>query len=289
MYEYGGVFTITGDDGTVVVCNDNSSGITLEQIDGLEAPSVRTSVEAIPEADGAIASPAYYGEKHATMRGKLYATTAAARNPIARNMQRAFRGLRGDILIQSTPSGLPAMRLKARVDQPIRFSGGFLKEWIVGVVAPDPRWYSDAEHTDHAQGVASLAGAHFPWVFPVTFGGVSGATLELPITNAGNFPTPVTLKVTGPISSPIVALKETNEVIYIDGITIADGDSLTISMALPPNRSVLSASGSDYYRYIRFPESTWWQLPPGAYTLQLWGSGTSSATRLDATWRDAWC
>jgi hypothetical protein len=289
VYEYGGTMLIVGDDGTTVACNDGASGITLEAIDGLEAPSVRSSVEEIPEADGAIAADAYYGEKHGTLRGRLYAATAAARNPVARDMQRALRGLRGDITLQCSPSGLAAMQLKARVDQPVRFSGGYLKDWIVGVVAADPRWYSQAEHTDFAAGQVASPGATFPWVFPVGFGGVSGATLEIPVTNAGNYYSPATLKVTGPISNPLVALKETGEVIYVDGVTLAAGKWLEISMALPPNRHVLHQNGTDLYRYVRFPDSVWWQLPPGSKTVQLWGTGSTSATRLDVIWRDAWC
>lgn len=289
MFEYGGQFTITGEDGTAIVANNGSSGIYLDAIDGLDSPTVRQSVDAIPEADGALASDFYYGSKSGILRGKLVAATAAARNPVAASMQRAFRALRADMTIDCTPSGMPAMRLYARTEQPLRFTGGMVKDWIVGVVAADPRWYSQATNTVNAVGAVKSPGAAFPLHFPVDFGGGSGSTLERTATNAGNFPAPVTIRVTGPVSNPLLALKETGEQFRLDGVTLASGEWIEVCTAIGAARYVQNQSGADLYRYVRFPTSTWFQLAAGLNTVQLWGDGSDSSTRVDVTWRDCWC
>lgn len=273
-----------GPSGTLTF-NGGTNGLYLEEISGFDSPSVRSNVEDIPEGDGATAGDFYYGRRAWTMRGRVVGQTANERNLSVSILQQNLRGLRSDFTLKSAPLGLPAMQMTGRVDQ-LRVTGGFVKEFQISGISPDPRFYSQQQHIQVATGQASSPGASFPWAFPVDFGGASGATVEVDCPSGGNFETPPLLRISGPISSPLVGNAETGEAIYLDGVTLSSGEYAEIDMGA---RTVLHSNGTNLYRYLRFPGSVWWQLQPGANTIQLWGGGTTTQTELSVIWRDAWC
>lgn len=286
MFEFGGTWEVVGGDGTSVAMNDGS-GVLLLEVAGFDSPNVRTNIDDIPEGDGAIAGDSFYGSRPVTLRGQIVNVDAATRNLLLTDLQRAFRGLRTNCTLKASPSGMPAMQISGRVDG-FRISGGMAKEWFASVNCPDPRIYSQAENTSHDTGTAGSPGATFPLEFPVNFGGTSGATVSVPVTNYGNFDAPVIVRATGPIQNPQFRNGTTGESFYIDGVTLASGEWVEVNTALPPDRAVTDFNGTSLYRYVRFPGSTWWQLAAGNNAVELWGNGTDSTTRLDVTWRSAW-
>lgn len=286
MLEYGAQWTLVGPDGTTLDFNPSpSNGIYLEEISGFDMPSVRSNVEALPEADGAVAGNAYFGARSVTFSGLIANVNAAERNQLVVNLQRVARALRGDVLLKSTASGLPAMQAAARLEQPLRITGqGMAKRFLLSLVCPDPRLYSQAEHTGTASG-AVQAGAAFPWAFPVDFGDDTGSTIAVSVTNAGNFATPPVLVVTGPAGADFEIEGGNDQSIYVDDIALSAGESVTINVAA---RTAVKSDGTNVYAYVRFPGSTWWLLEPGSTSVRLWANGTSGATSLDVIHRDAW-
>lgn len=285
MLEHSAQWTIVGDDGTTVQFNDGASGWLLEEVTGFDSPDVRQNLEELPEEDGAVAGDFFFGARPVTFRGRIAAPTAAQRNASALTLMRALRGLRGDVTVKSQASGLAAMQAKARL-QNFRLAGGYVKTFLIGLVCPDPRFYSQAENSQAGSGGGlGIPGAVFPWAFPVNFGGGSGAALQVTVTNAGNFDSPPVIRVAGPCTNPQVELDAPDESLYVDNLILLAGEWIDIDMNA---RTVKKNDGSSFYDRVRFPGSVWWRLRPGSNTVKLWASGTDATTALTVTWRDAW-
>ena len=99
----------------------------------------------------------------------------------------------------------------------------------VQLFAVDPRKYASAQ-SSASTGLASQSGGMtFNATFPLTFGTVGGGGL-VTLTNAGNFQTPLTMTITGPVANPIVDNITTGQsLIFL--ITLASSDTLVISQA----------------------------------------------------------
>lgn len=287
MFEYGSYTSLVGSDGTTVMFN-SGSGLILTDVSGFDSPNIRTNVQDLPEADGAVAGNSYLGQRPITLTGVIAASDAASRNALIINLQRALRGLRADATLQASPSGLPAMQATGRVVN-LRVTGQWLKQFQIQMICQDPRIYSQTLHTSTATqaGTPAAPGASFSWAFPVNWGGGGGAySVAVNLTNAGNFAAPLILQAGGPITSPQFTDATSGASIYIDGVTVASGQTLTVDTLA---RTVtLTPGGTNFYQYLRFPGSAWFNLDPGSSTIQLWGTGTSAATALTCQWRDAW-
>ncbi len=284
MYEAGAAWTLTGSDGTVATFNDGN-GLYIEEVSGWDSPSIRTNVEDNPEDDGATAGDSWLGQRAWTLSGKIVGQSASGRNLMVVSLQRALRGMRADCLAKSSPQGLPAMQSYCRVSG-FRLSGAFVKDFQIQMISADPRAYSQTLNTQTDSNRTPSPGAAFNLVFPIAFGGTTGAVGQVSCTNAGNYPTPPVLVAKGPISDPYFENVATGERIVTDGLTLDPGDTLTIDVAA---KTAVDQDGVNRYSKVLFPDSSWWQLQPGAQTIRLWGSGNSSTTELDVSWRDAWC
>jgi len=283
MYETGAPWTLTAADGTTVTFNDGT--MVLEEVTGFDAPTVRQNVEELPEADGAVAGAFYFGARPVTLRGRIVNVSAAARNQAVAQLQRSLRGLREDVTLESSPQGLPAMQAYGRL-QSFRVSGGFVKEFLIGLVCADPRIYSQEEHVVAGIGQVATSGAVFPWVFDVSFGGGSGATVTVVAENAGNFDVAPLVRVTGPIVSPQVKNLATGESVYLDNVTLAAGEFVEFDMQA---RMAVRGDGTNLYDRVRFPGSVWWSLEPGANSVELRSaSASASDASLSVVWRDSW-
>jgi hypothetical protein len=283
MYETSATWSITNADGTAISFNTDAD-LRLEAVTGFDSPNVRQNIADLPETDGAIAGDFFFGSRPVTFSGKVISSSAAQRNTVVAQMQRALRALRSDLTIRTQSQGLPAMRAYARLDN-FRVTGGFVKDFSIGLVCADPRFYSEVLNTVTLTAAGPVSGAAFPWVFPVSFGGGTGGIASGSVPNAGNIDTAPVLRITGPVANPYVVNTTTGASLYLDGVGLAAGEYVDIDVA---NRTVTSNGGLNWYARVRFPASTWLTLAPGANFLQLWASSSSAGVSLIATYRDAW-
>lgn len=284
MYETGAIWTIQAADGTSITFNDGA-GLILEEVTGFDSPDVRQNVSTLPEQDFAVAGAFYYGARPVTLRGKITnQASAAVRNVLVASLQQASRGLRQDTTILSAPSGMPTMQVTGRV-QNLRITGGYVKDFLISFVCADGRIYSQAIHQTSGAGQAATSGAGFPLVFPVDFGGGSGATVTVTVTNAGNFDAPPVVRVSGPLTNPTVRNTTSGYSWYLDNVTLASGEYVDVDML---NRTVTKNDGSNLYANVRFPNSWWWTLQPGANTVELRSSSVSTTAGLTVSYRDVW-
>lgn len=292
MEQIGITYTLIGPDNTTITLDGAGFGSAdwrLEDVEGLDSPNIRLSTEDLPEEDGAEFNPGFLGSRPVVLSGRSNPLLSlAARNAAMVALARASLALSADAKLRFQPDGMPALELKVRREQPLRFAGrGPSKEFLLSLVAADPRIYGQATKTAESIAIA-LLGAAFDWVFDVSFGGGSGAQRELAAANDGSYQTPPVFRITGPITSPRLKNGQSLEELKLTangGLVLAAGEWVDVDMA---SRTVTRNTGATEYDKVLFPGTTWWYLNPGNTTVSLFGSAFTSATRLDATWRDAW-
>lgn len=134
----------------------------------------------------------------------------------------------------------------------------------VDLTASDPCWYED-EHEQHLQGVTG--GLVFPAVFPAHFAFVSPTVT---IDNPGDVESPVTIRVTGPATNPVITNATTGESIGLT-LDLAAGEWVEIRTTFGA-ASCRLANGSSAMGAVQ-PGSTFWQMQPGPNTLTYADSG----------------
>lgn len=149
--EIGAKYTLTSPDGITASFNDptdpNYVGI-LTDVTGLDSADVRESGDVLSGADGGYHGDFFFGRRPITMTGLIVnapdAATRAARMDL---ITRATNAMRGDAVLwwQNTASGSVPMQTWVRRQQPIRYSGGWVKTFQIGLVSQFPFLYSAAQ------------------------------------------------------------------------------------------------------------------------------------------------
>jgi hypothetical protein len=283
VYEHAQPWEVEGADGTTVVFNDGGPWI-LEDVTGFDSPNVRQNLEDLPEADGAVAGDFFFGSRPVTMRGRIAAATAAERNNQVVSLQRALRGLRSNVTLRSQASGLPPMQASARLDN-VRVTGGHVKEFLISLVCADPLIYSQALHAQSVLIALSNNGVPWPVVWPAAWGGGTGDTTPLNVSNDGNFDTPPAIRIFGAVTDPRVTNDTTGLTLYLDAFQLLAGEYVDVDMAA---RTAVRSNGQNVYDKVRFPGSTWWTLAPGSNSVALRGLQLGAGAELQVNYRDAW-
>lgn len=151
--EFGTKFTLTGPDGTIATFNDtadpNDVGV-LTNITGLDSAEVREAGDSLVEFDGGVQGPGYYGRRPVVLEGLVYGHgSAEARAAKLARLHKAANAMRGDSVLSWTPSvtgGVPVY-LTLRKHQPLRVDGAWNKNFQAGMIAADPRIYTETTNT----------------------------------------------------------------------------------------------------------------------------------------------
>jgi hypothetical protein len=257
VFEYSAPWTITAPDGATIALNDGN-GLYLEDVSGFDSPNVRENVNDLPEADGAIAGDFWYGSRPVTLSGTIALATAALRNAKIIDLIKALRGLRGDVILQTTPSGMSAMRAFGRI-QNVRVTGGFVKKFQIGLICADPRMYGTTLNTATTSGASTSA------------------------TNAGDYYSPPVLRITN-YTNPVITNSTTTEAISFINLTLGTTEYVDVDML---SKTVISNLGVSRYSNVVFPASTFWYLARGSNTITIGGSGGGSKS-FRIQWYDTW-
>lgn len=252
LLETGALWSLVGPDGTTIQFNAGGS-LYLEEVTGFDSPTVREDVEDVPEQDGAIAGGFFFGSRQVVLTGRIVEPTVAQRNATVSSMQRALRAIHSDLVISSQSQGMPNMQAKARL-QNFRLSGGFVKQFQIGLVCADPRIYSVAVNTQTRSGTGTVT-----------------------CTNAGNAIAYPTIRITAMNTPSIVNL--TNGGAMTLAVNQASPAWVEVDML---NRTVLTNLGISAYGSS---SGDWWGLEPGPNTVSLGGTANTGAA-LSVTWRD---
>lgn len=234
-------YTLTGPDGTVVVFNDTSDpnyiGM-LTDVTGLDSPDVRESADDLVQMDGGIHGDFWYSRRPITLTGLiLNPASATDRNNKSNRLSQATNAMRGDAILTWTPTGGTLQQIAVRRQQPLRITGAWQKQFLISLVAADPRIYSDALHTSTVSGIIATNLVPTP-SFGSTIGAWSGA-IAAPITggpstlalgtNRMNVTTPSSAGLTGAwINFPAVSSGQV--VTARVGIQVPTTQNMTVAM-----------------------------------------------------------
>jgi hypothetical protein len=259
-------YTLTGPNGTAAVFNDQTSGNyvgMITELTGLDSPDVRESASDLVEFDGGAHGSFYYGRRPVVVTGIiLNPTSVANRNSRMDRLSGASDAMRGDSVLDWTPTGGIRSKLLLRRQQPLRFTGGWQKEFQLAMVSADARIYSYA--ASNLTKFTSAGGNVAP-------------------TNAGTITTWPIFTITGPINSPIITNTVTGEDLRFSN-NLAAGSTMIIDTL---NRTIKSGA-TNLYGSLTFATSEWFGMLPGANSFTLSGSSTTAATQLRVDWNDAW-
>ena len=153
-------------------------------------------------------------------------------------------------------------------------------QWAIQWEATDPRLYANTASSGSVGLAADTTGLTWALTWPLNWGGVSESNL-LNCVNAGNFPTPVTLTITGPCTNPSVENVTQGRTLALT-MTVATGETVVIDTDA---RTVLLNGTAS--RYSKLTTAEWFDLDPGTDQLRFTAS-TATAATMQADWRSAY-
>jgi hypothetical protein len=292
--EVGIPYEFIGPDGTRIVVNDPTDPDFVGYLDGesgvsgLDGTDVRENASDIVEGDGGVHDNFYASRRSFVFQGFIWPEPdIIAVNRRVDALLRCTNALREDGIVKWTPSGeTDARRLVWRRQQKPSITGRLPKQFQIALVSADHRIYSDEEHSLAVLGTAGEEnGFGFNLGFDLSFGG-GGVVGQLLVDNAGDAATPPRLKVSGPVTNPIIANVTTGEEIRLI-YTLAEGEYLEVDTR-PDNVSVLLNGSSNRYSVLDFVNSQIWELAPGVNDVRLRATAVAAPATLTVNWRDAW-
>lgn len=268
--EWGAKHTITGPDGTIAVFNDDTDanyvGILTPDSSGHDSAEVRESFEDFTESDGAVHGLFYAGRRPWVLNGTIIASSVTNRNTKVDKLRRACYALQGDSVINWTSTGGVAMQSTVRLQSRLAFTGGYVKQFQIPMIAADPRIYSVATTTT-AVGI-----------------GVGNVT----VTNNGDALTYPIIKLRGPMTDAVISRGTQGiSVVY----TLIATEELWI---YPETGRVIKSINStgqpisiDAYSSVTFGNTSWWGLAAGANSVNVTMTGSTGASAVNLFFRDA--
>lgn len=283
-------YTLTNADGTVVCFNDQSDANNIGFIrwTGLDSADVRENADDLAEADGGIHGNFWFGRRPIVGTIEFVPNSTVDRNTRFAKLQQAANCLRADATLTWTPDGGDGQFLRVRRNQPLRRADdpGWKTTLSLPLVAADPRIYSNTLHSANVSAsVGAASGFGFAMAFPLNFGG--GSTVaDILATNSGNCATPCTIRVDGPIISPVIANATSGLKVALN-YTLGVGEYITLDTEA---RTIILNGSTNRYSALDFANTTgWWSILPGTNDIRLSGGGiTGGVTALTVSYRDAW-
>lgn len=151
-------------------------------------------------------------------------------------------------------------------------------------LASDPRRYSATASSVTTAPPSSGSGITWPVTWPVTWpsAGIGGTVT---VVNSGDWPTPVTMTIRGPLTTPAVYRQDTGDVLEL-ATTLAASDVLVID----PLADTLTVNGSAAKSLLtdRSAPVSSFMMPPGSTGLALRAAVTDPSASLAAVWRSAY-
>lgn len=291
MAEFGIVYTLETPLGTLTFNPSPNPGdgyLRLAAVEGLDGGVLRSTVEPVPQADGATVFDAYRGAMYPILRGQIKASVLSTRRGLEDDLRALTDSIvRADGILRWTPSGAATRRVTVRLLEALQINGGLIKEFNLALVAGDPTVYADAQQTSDTVALTVGGGAEvFPHGFPYSYGDPSGGG-TVNVTNGGRVRTYPVVKIYGPVSAPAIYNVTTGKVVSFSGLTIAAGDFLEVDM----RAETVELNGSPDVNLIGRIDSVgseFWALEPGVNSIRLSGSGFDANTKASVVWRDAY-
>lgn len=166
-------------------------------------------------------------------------------------------------------------------------------DWAITFRAPDPTKYSvtpapvaafESHPTFYSDFDATYALYSNAIATGLTYSGTEGNVNQVDVNNIGNYRTPCTIQLTGPVTAPPLTISNaaTGQSIVITH-TVGAGQVLKIDT----NTRRVTLDGAYDYRYYLAPDVDWIYIDPGVNTIQA-DTGTNPDALLELQFRHGW-
>lgn len=266
---------------------DNQNFI-LQEIHGIESPTLRLPRYNLPGANGTAVSNALFAERAISIKGYVNAPdgtpSSLAQSVYLANRRTLInsvaykRDVNGNLFSQlMTITLMDGTQVTCNVflDKPLQmgFSIGntSYEEFQLTFIAPDPNLYSTIQNVTNI-GLAVGGGVAVPTAVPLSLASSSGG--QAIITNVGtNVAFPV-ITLVGPLTNPFIANLTTNQYMQLNMVINATDAPVIINMGAP---SIMQNGGDISANRTTF--STYWGLFGGNNTIGFSASaGSGTAT-----------
>ena len=150
--------------------------------------------------------------------------------------------------------------------------------------ASDPRRYGAAASVSVTTLPTAAGGISWPVTWPLTWpSGDAGGTIY--VSNAGDWVTPLTLTVAGPVTTPAVYRQDTSDVIELNA-SLAASDIVVIDTLA--GSVTLNGVSANSLLTDRSAPVTSFLMPPGGTGLAFRAAVSDPAAKLTAAWRSAY-
>lgn len=144
----------------------------------------------------------------------------------------------------------------------------------------DPRLYSSTLQTTNFTQATATGGLSFDATFNLSFGGAASGGTGV-CNNAGEFASPWTATISGPIVDPRIENVTTGQTLYFSG-SLATGQTLIVGSM---DKTVMLNGTASRYSWLK-NGSQWFDLAVGDNTLRL--AGISGTATMAVQFRSAW-
>jgi hypothetical protein len=261
---------------------------SIDSIDGLSTPSVRSSDRLVSLRDGLHPGDDYYEGRTVTLSTFIPERTTAAMNTKRTALMSAFAGGHAETpLVFQVPgvAGGGERRInvrprRAKFAANVGYGAGLSRD-IFQLFATDPRIYDNTETVKILTLPASYGtGLTWPLTWPLNWGPAGSDSTF--VNNQGNFNAPATFRIDGPVENPRIENLTLNRTLAID-ITLSASQYLQIDADA---RTVLLNGTANRYSLLT-QQSAWWLLQPGSNEIRFRAAAPTAAT-MTLTWRSAW-
>ena len=268
----------------------------------LSSPPVRSSQTPRQGGHGVYDSLSQYGARTLPFEGVLLARTPEERLEMEWALKRYltlsalqdYATSDGYVLVKIELEDGTLMQCYAKIASAVQFfyreeSPGrhMMRGFRFSMVAKDPNLYSQTLKTE--SGGETYAGTNFQVIQGVSPTVPSQLYSLTPLTatceNLGTSDAPPVITITGPTTSPKVTNVTTGKFIELTGLTLGNGESVTIDVS---RGSIELEDGTDVSAYWG-SGSDWWVLIPGENEITLLdGNPSLIGATAEISWRDVW-
>lgn len=255
--------------GVVLSGEDEATGVTrvMESFEGWGGVGPRLGLAPKPRANGSWAGTSYLQPRSVSASGWFIATTAEAAKAAVDELIWAC-SLSGTTLTVTESGTSRSINARRSGEVIVEWSSPRECHWSIQMIATDPRKYGTTL-TGSTALASSSGGFSFPMTFPLTIDStvVSG---QVHLNNPGNVAGPVSLRIDGPVTAPIVThVTSGQSLVFASSLVLGAGQWIEVNME---RREVLENGQASRNGWVTsrgwssfVPGDNTWAFAAGAY------------------------
>jgi len=261
---------------------DNNLGSILREFEGFEFADVKYSIDDVAGPYGSTYITSKFGRRRLSLKGDLVG------NNIFENRRLLFKALRQTGLMKlftfTTYDDLN-LQFEGEVVRMINPYTHKIHEYLIEIIAPDWRFYSQTLKSFDMSQTVIQGGAAIPAIIPMSIPLNTDPETQVNniVTNEGSEITDPIFTITGPGTGFTIRNETLDKEIVLSTVLADNTEQIIIDVK---NRTVETEIGGNIY-----PDLTgeFWSLIPGENELRFFvGTGLTPDTNLNISYRDAY-